>query len=125
MSARKRTANPVTFDTVREIARVLPGIEEGTCYGTPALRVRGKLLSRLKEDGETLVVKIDFDTRDVLLQAHPDTYFITDHYAGYPYVLVRLAKVSCDDLAKLLEDSWRQAAPKRLVAEYDRASASS
>ena len=42
MSARKKKAAPVTFDTVREIARALPGIEEGTCYGTPAFRVRGK-----------------------------------------------------------------------------------
>lgn len=120
MSARKRKAAQVTFETVREIARALPGIEEGTCYGTPAFRVRGKFLSRLKEDGETLVVRIDFDTRDILMQADPETYFITDHYAGYPAILVRLARVDRDDLAKLLEDSWRQAAPKRLIAEYER-----
>jgi hypothetical protein len=121
MSPRKNKSEQVTFDTAREIARALPGVEEGTCYGTPAFRVRGKFLSRLKEDGETLVVKIDFDTRDILLQAAPETFFITDHYAGYPAILVRLANVDRDDLAKLLEDSWRQAAPKRLIAEYDRA----
>jgi hypothetical protein len=120
MSARKKKAEPVTFNTVREIARTLPGVEEGTCYGTPAFRVRGKFLSRLKEDGETLVVRIDFDTRDILMQVDPETYYITDHYAGYPAILVRLEKVDRDDLAKLLEDSWRQAAPKRLIAEYER-----
>lgn len=54
----------VTFETVRDIGRTLPGVEESTSYGTPALKVRGKLLARLWEDGETLVVKIDFDTRE-------------------------------------------------------------
>lgn len=121
MSGRKRKAEEVSFQTAREIALALPGVEEGTCYGTPAFRVRGKFLARLKEDGETLVIKVDFDTRDVLLQADPETYYITDHYAGYPALLVRLAKVDRDALAKLLEDCWRQAAPKRLIAEYERA----
>jgi hypothetical protein len=125
MKTRKRTAEPVTFETAREIALALPGVEEGPCYGTPAFRVRGKFLARLKEDGETLVVKIDFDTRDILLEADPETYYTTPHYAGHPSILVRLPKVDRHDLAKLLEDSWRQAAPKRLIAEYDRAGISS
>jgi hypothetical protein len=124
MSPRKNKSEQVTFDTAREIARALPGVEEGTCYGTPAFRVRGKFLARLKEDGESLVVKIDFDTRDILLEADPETFYTTPHYAGHPSILVRLARVDRDDLAKLLEDSWRQAAPKRLIAEYDRAGTS-
>lgn len=41
-----------TFDTVREIALSLPGVEEGTSYGTAAFRVRGKFLARLREGGE-------------------------------------------------------------------------
>ncbi len=105
---------PVTFQTVRELALALPEVEEGTSYGTPAFKVRGKLLVRLREDGETIVVKIDFDTREILMQADPETFFITDHYLGYPTILVRLARVDRDDLARLLEDSWRQNAPKRL-----------
>ena len=105
---------PSTFQTVREIALALPEVEEGTSYGTPAFKVKGKLLARLKEDGETLVVKIDFDTQEILMQADPETFFLTDHYVGWPTILVRLARVDRDDLARLLEDSWRQNAPKRL-----------
>jgi hypothetical protein len=120
MSNRRRKAGPLNFQSAREIALALPGVEEGTCYGTPAFRVRGKFLARLKEDGDSLVVKIDFDTRDILLQADPETFYTTPHYAGHPSVLVRLSKVDRDDLARLLEDAWRQSAPKRLVADYDR-----
>jgi hypothetical protein len=76
-----------TFDTVREIALSLPGVEEGTSYGTAAFRVRGKFLARLREDGETLALRIGMDEREVLMRADPEVFFITDHYAGSPAVL--------------------------------------
>ena len=110
----------VTFETVRRLALALPEMEEGTAYGTPAFRVRKKFLGRLKEDGETLVIRIGFDERDILMAANPETYYITDHYLGYPAVLVRLATVDPDDLRDLLEQSWREVAPKKVVAGYDR-----
>ena len=112
--SRQQQQDSVTFQTVRELALALPEVEEGTSYGTPAFKVKGKLLARLKEDGETLVVKIDFDTQEILMRADPETFFLTDHYVGWPTILVRLARVDRDDLARLLEDSWRQNAPKRL-----------
>src|SRR5215469_12588382 len=89
-SPRGKTA-PVDFAAVREAALRLPGVEDGTSYGTPALKVRGKLLVRLKEDGESFVLIVDFDTRDILMRADPETFYITDHYRGYRAVLVRFA----------------------------------
>jgi hypothetical protein len=112
--ARKKTG--VTFDTVRALALALPGVEEGTSYGTPAFKAGGKLLARLREDGESLVVHVDPDARDMLLRSDPEAFFITDHYAGYPLVLVRLARVDQAPLGVLLEEAWRSVAPKRLVA---------
>jgi len=108
----------ITFETVREIARALPGVEEGMSYGTPAFRVKGKFLLRLKEDGETIAIKCGFDERDFRMQADPTTFFTTDHYAGYPTVLIRLATVRLTDLKEVVEQSWRLHAPKRLLAEY-------
>ena len=116
----KRKRTPVTFDTVREMALSLPGVEEGTSYGTPAFRVRGKFFTRLREDGESLVVKIDFDERELLMEAEPKTFYITDHYRNYPTMLVRLATVRREALRELLEESWRRAAPKRLADAFDR-----
>ncbi len=109
----------VTFKTVCALALALPGVEEGTSYGTPALKVKGKFLSRLKEDGESIVVRVGFDVRDVLMAADPETFYITDHYRGYPAVLVRLSRVRRDDLRGLLEEAWRGVAPKRLVVAFD------
>lgn len=116
---RKRavaTKARVTYDTVRKLALRLPGVEEGTSYGTRALKVKGKLLVRLKEDGETIVLITGFFERDYLLSSAPETFFITDHYKDYPSVLVRLAKVELEQLRVLLEDAWRRRAPKRLLA---------
>jgi len=37
----------INFDTVRKIGLTLPGMEESTAYGAPALKIRGKLLACL------------------------------------------------------------------------------
>jgi hypothetical protein len=99
----------VTDETVRQIALALPNAEEGTSYGTPALKVKGKLFVRLREDNETIVLRMPFDSREELMSADPDTYYITDHYQPYEYVLVRLAKVHPDALRELLATSHREA----------------
>jgi hypothetical protein len=105
----------VTFDTVREIALSLPGVEEGTSYGTAAFRVRGKFLARLREDGETLVVKIGMEERDLLMQVDPEVFFTTDHYRGYPSVLIRLPAITRGALEDVLEQAWAAIAPAKLV----------
>ncbi len=110
----------MTFDEVRRVALALPGVEEGTSYGTAAFRVKGKFMARLREDGETLAVKCGFEERDLRMQADPEVFFTTDHYHGYPTVLVRLPAADAADLRDVLEEAWRRQAPKRLVTEFDR-----
>lgn len=111
--------NVVTFDTVRQFALALPEAEEGTSYGTPAFKVRKKTFLRLREDGDSLVVKIDFLKRDILMNAEPETFYITDHYREYPAILVRLSKVRPEVLRDLIEQAWRLEAPKRLVEAFE------
>ena len=104
----------VTYDQIRKIALALPGVEEGTSYGTAALRVKGKFLARLKEDGQSVVFRIGFDERDLLMQTKPDVFYITDHYLGYPAVMLRLSKASKKEAADIIEMAWQFVAPKRL-----------
>jgi hypothetical protein len=107
------------LERVRRIASSLPGVEGGPSYGTPGFRVKGKFMARFWEDGETLVVKCGHAERDFWLQSDSETFFITDHYRGYPIVLVRMARVDWDDLREVIEQAWRLHAPKKLIAEYD------
>jgi hypothetical protein len=121
MSKSRRTiASPkveaADFEVVRQWLLALPGLEEGISYGTPAFKVGGKFLARLREDGESLVIKVEYAVREVLMAADPETFYITDHYSCYPMMLVRLSRVKPDELKGLLEEAWRNLAPKRLVA---------
>lgn len=104
----------VTVEAARRLLLEFPGVEEGPCYGTAGFRVRGKFLARLRDNDATLVVKCGDVERDLRMQADPRTFFITEHYRGYPTVLVRLASVTKDDLHDVLEVGWRRIAPKTL-----------
>lgn len=103
----------MTFKDVRKMALLLEGVEEGTSYGTAAFKIRGKLIARLKEDGESLVVGTTFEGREEMMAAEPGTYYITDHYLKYPWVLVRLPKVHPDALRDLLKGAVRLAAASK------------
>jgi len=103
----RRAEGGVSFDTVREIVRELPGAVEGTSYGTPAFHAGKTLFVRQHQDGESLVVRIDPEERALLVTANPKTYSFTDHYANYPLILVRMASVGRQELRELLMQAWR------------------
>ena len=99
----------VTAETVRQIALALPDTVERPSYGTPGFFVKKTLFARMLEDGERVVVKMDFDQREMLMQAKPEAYYITDHYLNYPMMIVRLSKVSKSALKELLQGAWEHA----------------
>jgi hypothetical protein len=115
-----RRLSPVTFDDVRTVAAALPAVEEGTAWGVPALKLRGRLLACMaankSAEPDTLVVCIGFDQRDAMIADDPETYYLKPHYEAYACVLVRLSQISRDALADLLQAGWRfvdASAPRR------------
>jgi hypothetical protein len=102
-----KLAEPVTFQTVRTIGLKLRGVEDGTAYGSPALKVNGQMFACMavnkSVEPDTLAVRVPFDQRNDLLTEAPETYYLTNHYIDYPIVLVRLARVQRDALADLLQ----------------------
>jgi len=101
----------IGFDTVRRLGLALPNVEEGTVYGSPALKVGGKMFACIaihsSAEPDSLAVRMEFDQRDELIAADPKTYYLTDHYLDYPCVLVRLARVHPDALPDLLRMGWQ------------------
>jgi hypothetical protein len=109
----------VTWKQFEKIALTLPGVEAATSFGTPALKVKGKLLARLREDGILVLKPIEDDEQRFLMDTQPETFFLTEHYRGYPCILIRLPNVDRAQLGELLEQCWRRLAPKKLLAEFD------
>ena len=89
-----------TPDDVRELALALPDTIERSSYGTPGFRVADRLFARLHQDGESLVVWVDMDEREMLAQTEPEKFFWTPHYEKHPMLQVRLAAVDRDGVGR-------------------------
>ena len=96
----------ITFETARAIGCTLPGVEEGTTYGTPALKVRGRMFvcvpNHRTAEPDSLAIRLDFHRRDELLAADPDVYYLPGQYVDYPVILVRLSRVDVNALRELI-----------------------
>src|SRR5215470_6109432 len=99
MSKKKATkkstpSRGLTFDDVREIALSMPAVTETTAYGMPAFKADGKRfagqpVARPDVHPNSLGVHVSFEERDRLIASRPDVYYLTEHFAPYPAVLVR------------------------------------
>jgi hypothetical protein len=70
---------------------LLPGVETGTSYGRPALKVRGNAIAVTGKEPDHFVLMVAVDELDVLIETEPQVFFQTDHYKGWPAVLARYA----------------------------------
>jgi len=103
-----------------EMAKRFPGVELETSHRTPALRVKGKFMARLRSEAEGwLAIRCDFLDREMLLQAAPQVFHVTDHYLNYPMILVDLDEIHKDALLDVLERAWRMSASRKLIRDYD------
>lgn len=75
------------------------------------MKLNGKLLACVpvnkSAEANCAAVRIGFERRTQLLQEHPETYYITAHYAQHPTVLVRLGRITRKDLQQVLREAWR------------------
>ena len=101
----------IGFDTVRALGLAMAGVDTGTTFGSPALKIHGRMFACLathkSAEPQTLVASVGFDRRDELIAADPDVYYLKEHYVNYPVVLVRLARVHPDALRGLLGTAKR------------------
>jgi hypothetical protein len=105
-----------TWATVKSLGLALPGAEESTSYGTPAIKVKGKLMVRLLESGVDVAVRAGMEERAALVSGAPDVFEVTPHYESYPWVVVHLAAIDRGLLKDVLAEAWQMVAPKSLLA---------
>src|SRR5689334_12880922 len=92
----------MNFEAIRRLAEGLPGVEAGTTYGAPALKLGKRLVlcvpSHKSAEPDSVVVRTSFEEREALLSEDPGTYYLTDHYVNHPVVLVWLSRIGKDQL---------------------------
>jgi len=105
----------VSLAVLREMIARLPATPEKPCYGTPGFYAGRKFFARVREDGESLVLKVSDLERDALLQLEPAVYSWPTHYLKSDLFVVDLPSVAATDLEPLLNRAWQRVAPKKLL----------
>ena len=110
----------LTKAQLKKIALSFPEAHEKTSYGNPAFFIAKKFFTRHRGEDDSIVLIVDsIDERDMMMEAEPKTFFITDHYKDYPSVLARMERVDAKTVEGLLARRWRKIAPKKLVKALD------
>lgn len=113
----------IDWDRLKAVALDLglPGVEETTSWGQPTLKAHGKLWVWWSPHEDAPVFKVPFEEREILLEAEPETFFVTPHYKGHALVLVRPERLDAAWARHNLLRVWRAQAPKRVLKAFDEA----
>ena len=109
---------PLKRDEARTLALSLPGAEERPWFNRPCVFIHDRFLTRVHDKEEAVVLQIgSMEMREMMLEAEPDLFYITDHYRNFPFVLARLKALTKTSFKSMLEGRARQLAemppPKR------------
>lgn len=116
----KKASRGLTAAQFKKIALSFPGTSEGGSYGKPAILVLKKFFTRLRSEDDLIVLRVGSnDERDMLLEADPVTFTITDHYRPGGYILARLDKIDPATLKAMLERRWHELYPRKLMNELE------
>jgi len=108
------------FEAVKNIALTYPDTEESISHeGTPSVKVRGKLMCRLHDNGEFIPIRLDFELREKYLDSHPEIFHLPDHFKSYPYICMWTHNYDKKLLMEVLEQSWKGLATKKRIKEYE------
>ena len=109
----------LSFDSVIELGLKLPGVNESPYYGARALKLNSKMLActpvNKSAEVNSVVVAMSFEQRAALLKKSPSLYYVTDHYAPHPAMLIRLSKIRRAELERTLRMAWDSAASESAV----------
>ena len=110
---------------LRKLCLALPEATEKEAWGSPTFRVRDKLFAHYLNDHHgdgrvALWCKAPVGDQDVLVESDPKVFFVPPYVGHKGWIGVRLDRdPDWDEVAELLEESYRMTAPKRLLALLD------
>lgn len=91
---------------VDRLTGALASVRRTVADGLVQWRYHGRLIAR-QLDGDHLVIRADFDYRDVLLRQFPDTFSVPARYTKHMMVVADLTRADAGAIEDALEAAWR------------------
>ena len=99
-------------------ALALPGAEESTSYGRPAVKVRSKAFVYPGRERGSFAVSCPLDEKEMLMETDPDTFWETPHYSGWPAVLVHFGSADRERIEVVIRRAWWDRLAKAQQREF-------
>src|ERR1041385_457670 len=94
---------PITRKESWKIALAIPGTEEVLWFNKPAVFLHGQFLTKVHDKEEAMTFRLSsMEMRDMMLEAEPRLFYITDHYRNFPFILARLSALTPKLLKELV-----------------------
>ena len=75
----------------RKLMLSMKGASETPYFGKPAVFYAESFVGRVHDKEDAVVLRVGtIEMRDVMLEAEPKLFYITDHYKPWPMLLARL-----------------------------------
>jgi len=86
-----------------KIALAIPGSKEVLWFRKPAVFLHDQFLTKVHDKEEAMTLRVSsIEMRDMMLEAEPELFYITDHYRNFPFVLARLSALTPKTLKEIL-----------------------
>src|ERR1700743_3344941 len=87
----------------RKIMLAMEGTSEAPYFGKPAVFYAEGFVGRVHDKEDAVALRVGtIEMRDVMLEAEPRLFYITDHYKPWPMLLARLKKLDRATLKELV-----------------------
>jgi hypothetical protein len=94
---------PLSKAQARKTMLAVKGTYEGPYFGRPSVFHAENFVGRVHDKEEAVALRVgSIEMRDVMLEAEPKLFYITDHYRPWPMLLARLATLDAKTLKELV-----------------------
>ena len=93
------------IDDVARLAGALAGVRRTAPEGLAEWRYHGRMVARQLDDTH-VVIRADFDYRDLILRQHPATFSVPTRWAKHMMVVAELAAGDAGAIEDALEKAW-------------------
>lgn len=93
------------IDQLADLAGGLSGVRRTAREGLAEWRYHGRLVARQLDDAR-IVIRADFDYRDLIVRQHPATFTVPSRWVKHMMVVADLAAGDAGAIEDALEQAW-------------------